>query len=288
LKLVIRPLVIFLVGLALASCHANPAPQTTLAQSTGTIESRIADLIPLLDSPGNRKKAREDLTALGKDATPVVLKQMNHSSSTVRWELANFLGTIADERGLPALAHNVTADSNHHVRWRSIWALAMLRKTDQVLAALEPALKSTDTTTRWNAAVALSMFGSTAGLPLLHAGVRDPDPFRRWEALNALGRVNDLTTVSVLAPALGSPSVRDRSEAVLSLGYIGSSDALQLLIKALRDPDADVRWRAAMMIGRVGDSQALPALRDLLATETDSGVLKQANNAIAALEQAAR
>jgi len=283
---VIRPLVIFLVGLALASCHANPAPQTNPGQST--LESQITDLIPLLDTPQTRKKAREELAALGKDATPAVLKHMNHSSSTVRWELANFLGTIADERGLPALAHNVTADANHHVRWRSIWALAMLRKTDQVLAALEPALQSTDTTTKWNAAVALSMFGSTAGLPLLHAGVRDPDPFRRWEALNALGRVNDSTTVSVLAPALGSPSVRDRSEAVLSLGYIGSPDALQLLIKALRDPDAEVRWRAAMMIGRVGDSQALPALRDLLTTETDSGVLKQANNAIAALEQEAR
>jgi HEAT repeat protein len=138
----------------------------------------------------------------------------------------------------------------------------------------------------WNAAVGLSMLGSTDCLPLIHAGLQRADSWQRWEAINALGRVHDDTSVATILAALPALVDRDRNEAALALGMIGGDAALDALIGLLRDPEPSVRWRAAMGLGQARDVRGIAPLEALLVTETDPLVTEHARRALDGLRAA--
>ena len=72
-----------------------------------------------------RKSAREKLVALGREATPVLLRLLEDPHSTVRWEAALALKDIADPRAAEALA-GAMKDENGDVRWVAAEALAAI------------------------------------------------------------------------------------------------------------------------------------------------------------------
>lgn len=265
----------FLAGLALASCSAGPAPSSTPPLSP--LDHRVEALVERLADESTRDGARAELTTIGRDAVPVLLRSLDHEAEQVRWEAANLLGYVRDERAIEPLGEKVLYDPSPHVRWRSLWALARFDARERVVAALAPSLTADDETVVWNAAVSLAFFGSPEGIEILHRGVRNPDPFRRWEAINSLSRVNaGDATVAALLPVLESPSVRDRNEAVLTLGSIGGAAAVRALVGALEDENADVRWRAAMALGRAGDVAIVPRLEALAEADPDPQVREHA------------
>ena len=269
---------ILLAGLALASCSAGPAvsPQP-VPDPAASFDARVVELVEQLGVPETRDAAREELTALGVKAVPVLIQSLTHETEQVRWESANMLGYLRADGAVGPLAERVIADESPHVRWRSLWALARFDARNEIVARLLPGLASDDETTEWNAAVSLAFFGSPEGVDTLHRGVRSPDPFRRWEAINSLGRVNEGdATVEALQPVLESPSVRDRNEAVLTLGQIGGEAAVNALIGALDDEAADVRWRAAMALGRAGNAEIVPRLEALAESDPDEQVREHA------------
>ena len=254
--------------LVTAGCATQPAVSSAPAPSP------VDALVEQLASEPARIEARTKLLAMGAAAVPDLLRHTRHSSTMVRWELANILGPLGDARALEALVHNATADENTHVRWRSLWALSHY-EIEPVTRALRTRLQSEDEPTQWNAAVALSFFDLADGLELVHANVRNPDQWRRWEAINALGRIHNEASPDVLAQALRSPAEGDRKEAALSLGMIGGPKSTALLVTALDDSSPEVRWRACLSLGRVGDLATVPALRALEAKEQDPMVLEQ-------------
>jgi len=269
---------ILFAGLALASCSAGPAvsPQS-VPDASASFDVRVVELVEQLGVPETRDNAREQLTALGSEAVPILIHSLTHDVEQVRWESANMLGYLRADGAIGPLAERVIADESPHVRWRSLWALARFDARDEVVARLLPGLASENETTAWNAAVSLAFFGSPEGVETLHRGVRSPDPFRRWEAINSLGRVHEGdATVEALQPVLESPSVRDRNEAVLTLGQIGGEAAMNALVGALEDEAADVRWRAAMALGRAGDASVVSRLEALAGSDPDEQVREHA------------
>lgn len=70
-----------------------------------------------------RKSARENLVAMGCEATPVLLRLLEDSHSTVRWEAALALKDIEDPTAAEALAEAMK-DENGDVRWVAAEALA--------------------------------------------------------------------------------------------------------------------------------------------------------------------
>lgn len=186
---------------------------------------------------------------------------------------------------LGTLVESALEDENPQVRLRALAELSRLEDRAALVDALAVRLQSENATVRWNAAIALSMFGSDAGLPLIHEATRSPHAVRRWEAINALGRVHDETSIGYLKAALASPSAKDRGEVVLSLGQIGGASAIPLLAAALSDPSSDVRWRAAMALGRAGDASVLPSLRELARSDPDPQVRKHADRSVRRIER---
>jgi hypothetical protein len=186
---------------------------------------------------------------------------------------------------LAPLVETALSDENSHLRMRALAELSKLEDRAGVVAALTEGLQSGNPVSRWNAVIALSMFGSGAGLPLIHEATRSPDAVRRWEAINALGRVHDETSIRYLDAALGSPSAKDRGEAVLALGQIGGQEAIELLAAALEDPSSGVRWRAAMALGRAGNASVLPRLHELAQTDPDPQVRKHADRSERSIER---
>lgn len=266
--------ILFLVWVA-----APAAAQT----GSSDFDAAVSRLVSFLGAEELRDDARKELAALGREAVPELVRHARHEQMLVRWEVASLLGAIGDERAREALVINSVRDESAHVRWRSLWALSRLDATEKTVESLTAHLSSDSAAESWNSAVALSMFGSPAGIELLHKGVSSPDAWKRWEAINALGRVHDHRTVETLAPALQSPSSKDRGETALTLGRIGGPDAVRLLLSALNDSSADVRWRAAMALGKTGDPSALDELRNLAESDVNPLVAEHAAKSAARL-----
>lgn len=267
--------VLVCVGLGIGGCAARivePAVQADVAE-------RVDAIVAQLQNRETRDAARSTLRELGRPATPYLLRHLSDPDMTVRWETVSVLGTTVDDRALPALIDRALRDDNPHVRWRSLWALGRFEDEQTIVDGFLEELSATGTT-RWNAAVGLSVFERPEAVPVLHANLAHPDSWRRWEAINALGRVHDERSASALAPLLSSEHVRDRNETVMSLGKIGGETAVELLLGALDDPAPSVRWRVCLALGRIGDPRAVPALQGLAKSETDSRVLEHAADAL--------
>jgi bilin biosynthesis protein len=278
------------LGLVLAGCHTSPSSSTATPVATPApvaipVRTPAAELIDQTADASLREMARKELVGRGAEIVPDLIAKRSHPDSHVRWEIANLLGTIADARGKETLVLFVLEETHPHVRWRSLWALSRVTTTAEAVAALRDGLASGEANVRWQAALALSFFGSNEGVEILHEGTRSPDPFRRWEAINALGRTHNDGTLAVLRAAMESPSERDRNEAVLSIGQIGGEVAVGLLHEALTDESADVRWRAAMSLGRAGTEASLRPLQRLVEEDSDNQVREQAAKALERLRK---
>ncbi|MCK4355944.1 HEAT repeat domain-containing protein, partial [Candidatus Bipolaricaulota bacterium] len=239
------------LGTGLAAAATQEPPPNLLAQ----------ELVEQLASPSadERKEAREGLLTLGAAAVPSLITATELDNAILRWEVVNLLGMLGDLRATDAVLRVAMTDSDVHARWRANWAITRL-DDGTVVPRLIAALEDEDRTVAWNAAVALSMFGVTEAVPLLHQGL-DATGWRQWEAVNALGRAWNAETPSKLISVLEGGSEDVRKEAALSLGRIGGAGALAALLEALSsDPSFEVRWRAAMMIGHIGDQETVALL----------------------------
>jgi len=72
-----------------------------------------------------RQSARETLVAMGREATPVLVKLLDDPHSSVRWEAALALKDIADPASSESLAEALK-DENGDVRWVAAEALGAL------------------------------------------------------------------------------------------------------------------------------------------------------------------
>jgi HEAT repeat protein len=64
-----------------------------------------------------RRRAREDLIAVGRPAIDVLLELLHDRRAHVRWEAAKALSGIGDPRAAPALVQVLEEDDEFDVRW---------------------------------------------------------------------------------------------------------------------------------------------------------------------------
>jgi len=247
--------------------------------------AKVNKLVDRLAGPrSQRDAAREDIIALGRAATPVLVTRTRDAEFNVRWEMANIQGDVQDPRMIPAIVESVLVDDNPHVRWRALWALKTYPDYRLTIALLVRALGSNDEDRRWNAAAGLSMFEEPACIPALHAGLSSPDRGRRWEAINSLGRMHDASSAKALGPTLlKSREDRERGEAALSLMKIGGPDAIDLLMQAVDDPEPGVRARVVGALANLKATEARPVLLALRRTEKDKLVIERLDRALDAI-----
>ncbi len=83
-----------------------------------------------------RQATRENLVAMDRDATPVLLRLLENPDSRVRWEAALALKDLADPAAAEALVEALK-DENGDVRWVAAEGLGAIGE-----ASLRPLLKS--------------------------------------------------------------------------------------------------------------------------------------------------
>ncbi|MDP7741055.1 MAG: HEAT repeat domain-containing protein [Lentisphaeria bacterium] len=245
---------------------------------------RVNTLINKLGNEPDRQASRDQILAIGKAATPAMLKRMKDPEFTVRWEMVNIQGYMRDEAAIEAVVERVVNDRDPHVRWRAMWALNQYPDTTMAQELVRELSKSTDEVQRWNAFVGMSMFYMPECLPAMHKGLRHADSWRRWEAINALARVNDESSAAGLRGVLASSEKRHRREAITSLGKIPGEEAYNVLAGAVVDRDPGVRFRACMALGKRGDRRAVKVLTERRAVERDKQVLEYLTKALEQLE----
>jgi hypothetical protein len=82
---------------------------------------------------------------------------------------------------------------------------------------------------------------------------------------------------------LEDESYKVRTQAAQLLGRLGDPAAVGPLGKALADSNKTVRWMAVQALAKLANPAAAPALKALLARETDGSVRAQAEKALSAL-----
>ena len=245
---------------------------------------RVNTLIDKLKNNPDRQAARDEILAIGKAATPAMLKRMKDPDFTVRWEMVNIQGYMRDEAAVESVVERVVNDGDSHVRWRAMWALNQYPDTTRAKELVLELSKSTDEAQRWNAFVGMSMLHMPECLPAIHKGLKDADSWRRWEAVNALARVNDESSAAGLRGVLASSEKRHRREAINSLGMIPGDEAYNVLAGAVDDQDPGVRFRVCMALGKRGDRRALKVLTERRAVEQDKQVLEHLAKALEKLQ----
>lgn len=141
-----------------------------------------------------------------------LIRALRHEDEEVRWEAADALGEIGDERAVEPLIQ---------------------------------ALKDEDDDVQWGAAEALGKMGEKAVEPLIQA-LKDKNV--RSLATFALGEIGDSRAVEPLIQALKDEDKNVRFSGALYLGKFGDSRAVEPLIQALKDEDEDFQEAALASI----------------------------------------
>lgn len=154
-----------------------------LGEPDGEVPFRISDLPMLIDALSDRSyhvsdSARDALKELGSLAVPALVKQLDHSDSSVRSSVLSVLSALgpAAADAAPALSKFVLQEQNKGNRWTAISTLGHIGPpaADAVPVLIE-LLEHGGETDRRHAANALGGIGGAEALATLERLVDDPD-----------------------------------------------------------------------------------------------------------------
>ena len=289
---------------ATARPNSHPAPRGRLAG--GLAVSFFLTLACLPAAPSARaglpRAAQAELTPLQQEIK-VQTARLSSADTEERRDAVTRLGAMGRPEGSRAAAAAL-GDTSAVVRATAARAVLSLPPGESATLIL-PLLRDRDEFVRREAAYALGLARSPAGLTALAAAVEtDKRPSVRGAAAVALGQIGDAGAVQALTGALsrrlqGSGFMNRlrrrkveedefvRRAAAVSLGQIRSRAAVPVLVETLsneRTPD-DVRREAARALGLIGDPAAIPALRSVL-THRDPYLSRIAFEALRKLDPA--
>jgi HEAT repeat protein len=190
----------------------------------------------------DNREWRDQCTALlvqrGAEAVPALLGAMKHASPLVRYHATEALGTLGDDRAIPAL----------------VTALGDLEENRGGVAQ--------------GAEVALGRFGARAVPALLKVIATAPDPVLT-RAVRLLGRIGVGVPLEPLRRLLREGAENVRVQAAEALWRVGEAQATTDLIAALADESRYVRNAAAEALAHQRRPEARAVLEAVLADPED-------------------
>ena len=160
----------------------------TSLESEEKIKSLIADL-------GNddfeiSQEAADKLTALGKEAVPLLCQGLESADIPLKGQIVFILGRIGDKEAIPALLSAIK-DENAYIRRNSAEALGKI-KDEQAVFELSLTLFDKDISARQKAAWALGELNHPYGVGSLLDKIQDEKEMRVKTAIvNSLGKLKD-------------------------------------------------------------------------------------------------
>ncbi|MCY3836735.1 MAG: HEAT repeat domain-containing protein [Anaerolineaceae bacterium] len=198
------------------------------------------------------------------------LLQLQNGTTEERGSAMEALAEAGHAAALPTLAA-LLSDADHSIRYQAAMAIGRIlrqkpqggaERTEELIAALQPALRGEDMWLRMAATAALVSLGEAAVPSLVHA-LQDDQAAVRRAAAKALGKLGDAAALADLLRALTDVDVSTRRFAAQALGRIGHAAAVAALGDSLRDADRKVREASGVALGKIG-RPAAPILIEAL------------------------
>jgi HEAT repeat protein len=241
-------------------------------------------LIPMLrDSDANVRamclRYVGDLGAIGADAIPLLIENLQDESMNIRMNSADALGAIAEEipeetRVVQPLAAAMS-DPDEYVRRSACWSLKMLGfRAEAALPAFRIGANDSSIAIRKCSMDAIAELSKSVVdlTPMFNALENDNADVRRTAA-EALGKAGPEArrAIPALARLLTDSDEYVREAVVDTLGRCctETGETVPLLNKALQDPSHSVRKYAVLHLGKMGPKakDAVPGLIHILSGE---------------------
>jgi len=234
-----------------------------------------------------RSDASNKLVKIGS-VTPIINSlqkeayyNISPNSFNARWNKVNVLGQIGSNKAEDVLIDRILNDEETHVRWRSIWALNIVKTVD----AESKLINALKTDKKWRAAVALGSFKNNNSKHILLEGITNTDDWIKWEAVYVLGILGDSSTALPISKLLNDKSERIRQETALTLGKLSNKEIIPNLIQSLQDESPGVRWRAASSLAKLKNKSVIPNIEKALEKETDKDTFNYINKSLENLKR---
>ena len=219
----------------------------------------------------------------------LLIEQLSHDDHTIRYEAAQKLGTMQDDRAIQSLI-DALPDSNHKVQYAALSGLVKhgdTRAAEPIIAMLliDPRnrlwelLKLNIGMRLRNGLLALVQAGDDHIADLLIAALNDEefDELQRAYIVKLLGRTADYRVVDAFIGALTDDSSDEmRAAAADALGWINHESAIEPLIKMLGDRNTVMREIAVDALGRMGNTRAVEPLMEILDSDESEWVRRVA------------
>ena len=282
MKKILFFLILFLI---LIGCNIEDTTKNETLEKNQEIDDLILKLSD--DNYDIRKNASNKLTDIGEKAVPYIIESLkkdpyyNTSSASFnsRWNKVNVLGRIGSNKSEDILIDRILFDEETHVRWRSIWALNLVKSSNTPKKILNY-LENQEEKIRWRAAVVLGTLYNEQSKEVLLRGLTNQDDWIKWEAVYVLGILNDPSTANEISKLLKDNSTRIRQETALTLGKLENKEIIPKLLEALEDESPGVRWRAASSLSKLKDKSVIPEIEKALKKEQDSDAHNYINKAL--------
>ena len=272
-----------------------------LASLVGILEekSRLRFAFPSSDTPQAMVQTRRtrDMSDLER--------ALNDDVVSVRLLGVEVAAELRDPAAAPLLVDGVRREQDPRVRATMVAALGrLLRKNDESMRLLEPALEDRDPRVRANgiealaqiglahpdsllpsfetdpeariranAAVACSRFdperGADYGREILEEMYRTEEEAHQRSALYGLGEIGDARSIRLLDEALVDESLAVRRQAILSLAQAGRREAIGRLVRFMEEGNGTTRRLAARALAGSGEAAVEPLLLSLWGSEVD-------------------
>ena len=220
-------------------------------------------LVPMLGEAALHKPLTDSIVAIGADAVPPLIDQLNAAAPAVRAAAADLLGRIGDRGAVPALL-DALDDANADVVASAAAALGALGASAAVDSLI--LLFAHQSATVRRAAVASVNAIGAAGTPIkVRALVAGGDSRTRECAIRVAGYYGFDDCITAIVHALHDQDDDVRRAAIEQLPVLDGVNAVELLECALRDETARNRAAAAHALRLVDDPRAGIALRAALA-----------------------
>ncbi|MGZ0147679.1 HEAT repeat domain-containing protein [Kribbella sp. WER1] len=191
-----------------------------------------------------------------------LLHSLNSPSAARRQQAV--LAPAEDQLPTEVLAAALLTESDPNVAGALRWALQ--RSTDDVLAALTPALRSDDVTIRRRAVVAIAEVSSAEAVPILTTALKDPDVEVRKHAALSLGARGERSAVPALVTLIieGTNDVEAAETlATLTTDPGTATHILTTLTHKLANSTPEARVRLVQALGELPPSLTRTTLESL-------------------------
>jgi hypothetical protein len=196
--------------------------------------------LPTFDPPTSRPSRTPRRPAASEsERLTQILQELKQSSSARPWS------TLSDLERLPVQQN----------------------RREEVAAALEPLLQSSDPSTARGALKAAAKWGTATNVATITSLVDSPDISTRWEAIRLLPKLSPTeATAETLATKLNDFSnIGALRDGFKELGPVGETE----LLKHIDSDDRMVRQVTNTILADIGGAAARDALRELVKTEKD-------------------